>query len=53
MKEYKKEMVYYCPYCKKAQEFIPNPCYMHICTDCKKEYSNRRLTMRKVKVRII
>jgi hypothetical protein len=53
MKKYKKEVFYYCPLCKEAQEFVPNPMYMHICTDCKQTYSNRKLIMKVEKVRII
>ena len=53
MKEYKEEVFYYCPHCKEAQEFIPNPMYLHICSDCKKSYSNRELIIKVEKVRKI
>ena len=33
----------YCPKCYKEQKFVANPYYIHICTECGKQYDNRDL----------
>ncbi len=29
------KITYYCPNCKAKQNYISNPYYIHICTECK------------------
>ena len=38
-----RRVIYYCPECMAEQVLIPNPYYLHICTECDKSYDSRSL----------
>ena len=42
----KMQMVLRCPKCNAKQEYYPNPYYIHICSECKEQYTESDLIRR-------
>jgi ssDNA-binding Zn-finger/Zn-ribbon topoisomerase 1 len=48
MIQYNREFKDYCPKCGKEQQYITNPMYMHICTECGEKYGMSDLIQKEI-----